>query len=154
MTFNLVQQALAMTWCFIPNQNSIQSCSLTYNFFLSFISTATVAQYDLVVHSSLTEHKHRFGLGPNSTLYQHLRWILTYDLTKHSPLAKQKRGLGLGLVEWGGGAADDDGGPRVPSQTLLEDTGQLAVSVRDVALLSNAKNNQQPTIEKYIEDIL
>ena len=50
------------------------------------------------------------------------------------PLSKQQRGLGLGLVEGGGRAADDHGGPAVPPQGVLQDPGHLTVPVRDVVL--------------------
>lgn len=51
------------------------------------------------------------------------------------PLSKHERGPGLGLVVDGRRAADDDGGPAVPPQGVLQDPGHLAVPVGDVAFL-------------------
>ena len=59
----------------------------------------------------------------------------TQSNTSGSPVPKHQGGLGLSLVEGGGGAADDKGGASVASKTLLENTRQLAVTVRNVGFL-------------------
>ena len=59
----------------------------------------------------------------------------TQSNTSGSPVPKHQGGLGLRLVERGGGAADDEGGASVASKTLLENTCQLAVTVRNVGFL-------------------
>lgn len=50
------------------------------------------------------------------------------------PLSKQQCWPGLSIIERGGRAADDHGGPTVASQGVLKDPGHLTVSVRHVAL--------------------
>lgn len=52
------------------------------------------------------------------------------------PFTEVQRAFSFALVEWGGRAADDDGGPRVSSERLLEDTRELRVSVGDVRLVA------------------
>ena len=54
------------------------------------------------------------------------------------PLSEHEGGLGLGLVVHGGRAADDDGGPAVAPQGVLQDASHLAVPVWDVAFLNRA----------------
>ena len=55
--------------------------------------------------------------------------------TSGSPVPKHQGGLGLRLIEGGGGTADDEGGASVASKTLLENTCQLAVTVRNEGFL-------------------
>ena len=59
----------------------------------------------------------------------------TQSNTSGSPVPKHQGGLGLSFVEGRGGAADDKGGASVASKTLLENTRQLAVTVRNVGFL-------------------
>ena len=56
------------------------------------------------------------------------------------PLSEHERGLGLALVVDGGRAADDDGGPAVPPQRVLQDAGHLTVPVRHVGFLENKRH--------------
>jgi len=60
---------------------------------------------------------------------------VSLDETPQVPLSEHEGGLGFRLVVHGRGAADDDGGPTVPPQGVLQDPSHLAVSVRDVCLL-------------------
>lgn len=57
--------------------------------------------------------------------------------TEAVPLSKLQRGPGLSIIERGGRAANDHGGPTVPSQRVLQDPGHLTVSVRHIALTGN-----------------
>lgn len=59
------------------------------------------------------------------------------------PLSKLQSGPGLSIIERGGRAADDHGGPTVPSQRVLQDPGHLTVSVRYIALTEDTGSNPQ-----------
>ena len=61
----------------------------------------------------------------------------------YKPLAEQQRRLGLTLVVGGGGAACDHRGPCVAAQRLLQDSCQLAVSVRYVNLIREPKREKE-----------
>lgn len=61
------------------------------------------------------------------------------------PLSKLQRGPGLSIVERRGRAADDHGGPTVPSQRVLQDPGHLTVSVRHIALTGDTRENMDFT---------
>ena len=50
------------------------------------------------------------------------------------PLSEHESGLGFRFIVGGRRAANDDGGPTVSTQGVLQDTSHLAVSVRDVGL--------------------
>lgn len=55
------------------------------------------------------------------------------------PLSEHEGGLCLCLVVNRWRAADDDGGPTVSSQRVLQDSRHLAVPVRNVAFLTHNK---------------
>ena len=63
-----------------------------------------------------------------------MRFAVSNNQESLPPLSKHEGGLGLCLVVGGRRAADDDGGPTVSTQGVLQDTSHLAVSVRDVGL--------------------
>lgn len=73
-------------------------------------------------------------------------FVLLVTLRHHLPLplSEHEGGLGLGLVVNRRRAADDDGGPTVSSQRVLQDPSHLAVPVRDVAFLQT--HNKQHTV--------
>lgn len=64
-------------------------------------------------------------------------WLWTGLIRTHEtvPLSEHEGGLGLSLVVNRRRAADDDGGPTVSSQRVLQDPSHLTVSVRDVGFL-------------------
>ena len=69
------------------------------------------------------------------------------------PLSEHERGLGLRLVVGGGRGADDDGGPTVSTQGVLQDTSHLAVSVRDVCLEHTHTNTHTRMIEDNVKNV-
>lgn len=58
------------------------------------------------------------------------------------PLSEHEGGLGFSLVVDRRRAADDDGGPTVSSQRILQDSGHLTVPVWDVGFLDTKVNAQ------------
>lgn len=53
----------------------------------------------------------------------------------HAPLSKHQRGLGLGFIEDRRRTANDDCGPTVPAQRVLENPSHLAVPVWHMCFL-------------------
>lgn len=58
------------------------------------------------------------------------------------PLPKHQGGPGLSVIKGGRRAADDHGGPTVPSQGVLQDPGHLTVPVRDISLPEDTQYTQ------------
>ena len=71
-------------------------------------------------------------------LHVHLHLVLDGlgSVTKH------QGGLGLWLIEGAGGAADDESGPGIAPETLLENSSQFTVSVRDVGFLKQEEREE------------
>ena len=63
-----------------------------------------------------------------------------FFILAYQPLSEHQGGFGFGLIVGGRRAADDDGGSTVTAQRVLQDTGHLAVSVRDVGLVYTDTN--------------
>ena len=87
--------------------------------------------------------EHESGLGPSKGYMTPLNGQYMYSARPCLPLSEHESGLGLGFVEGGWGAADDDGGAGVASQGFLQDTGHLAVTIRDVGFLGENVSESQ-----------
>lgn len=68
----------------------------------------------------------------------------------YPPLSEHEGGFGFSLIVGRRRAANDDGGPTVSTQRVLQDTGHLAVSVWDVGLSNEHRYKQTNTLTKYI----